>query len=44
MDSWKVLSNGKASLRNIKNINAVDAFKKANQNVSDDVLQTAFDG
>ena len=33
-----------ASLRNIDNINAVDAFKKANPNVSDGAIQAAFDG
>ena len=44
VDSWKVLSNGKASLRNIDNINAVDAFKKANPNITDDAIQSAFDG
>ncbi|WP_318345421.1 deaminase domain-containing protein [Flagellimonas baculiformis] len=44
VESWKVLSNGKASLRNIDNITAVDAFRKANPNISDDAIQSAFDG
>ncbi len=44
IDAWKIVSNGKASLRNIKNINAIDAFKRANPNIADDALQAAFDG
>jgi hypothetical protein len=44
IQSWKVLSNGKASLRSIDNINAVDAFRAANPNIADDAIQATFDG
>ena len=44
VDSWRVLSNGKASLRSIDNINAVHAFRAANPNIADDAIQAAFDG
>ncbi|WP_271729872.1 deaminase domain-containing protein [Aquimarina algiphila] len=44
LESWKVVSNGKKSLRSLDNIKAVDAFKKANPNIGDDALQAAFDG
>ena len=39
-----MLSNGKASLRSIDNINAVHAFRAANPNIADDAIQAAFDG
>jgi hypothetical protein len=43
VDAWKVVSNGKASLRSLDNINAIDAFKKANPNITDQALQAAFE-
>ncbi|MBL6448623.1 hypothetical protein JMN32_20090 [Fulvivirga sp. 29W222] len=43
LDPWKLLSNGKASLRSVDNVKAVDAFKKANPNITDDAIQSAFD-
>lgn len=44
VEGWKILSNGKASLRNIDNVKAIDAFKKANPGIADDAIQAAFDG
>jgi hypothetical protein len=43
VEAWGVLSNGKASLRSIDNVNAVHAFRAANPNITDEVLQAAFE-
>ena len=43
VDSWKVISNGKTSLRSADNINSVDAFKKANPDIPYDAIQFAFE-
>ncbi len=43
VDSWKVLSNGKASLRTLDNIEAVNAFKLLNPDITDDAIQLAFE-
>lgn len=43
VDSWKVISNGKTSLRSADNIISVDAFKKANPDIAYDAIQSAFE-
>ena len=44
MDAWEIVSNGKASLRNVANIEAINAFKLASPNITNDAIHLAFDG
>ncbi|MEY8862123.1 deaminase domain-containing protein [Tenacibaculum singaporense] len=43
VDSWKVISNGKASLRNLENVKGIDLFKQSNPDITYDAIKNAFE-
>ncbi|XRE44528.1 hypothetical protein ACIVBQ_002732 [Tenacibaculum discolor] len=43
VDSWKVITNGKVSLRNLENVKSIDLFKQSNPDITYDAIKNAFE-